>query len=271
METNDRPPNAGRNRSASTLVEVLITCTLITMMGTLVFMSLSAGVRLFGRNVAINVPYQSSRVAFDLLNRDLHSAVGEPALIDDSLAEVSGAGPAAGVALRLFAGGPCVVAADAAAGANTVEIRQSGTFTPQAGDRLSLPAFRVERNITSVTNGASTCLLTLDGPLGAALVGTASLDFVAFFTRRIGYAVVGAELLRFPNLSQPTNARVITRGVTNATPFSFPLASGLPDRRFVQAALTARESGSTARLWGGIDANLNFTAAPRAMTPLTAP
>ena len=262
-----RPPHRGR--AAFTIVEVLITSSLVATMGGLVFLSLHAGLQLFGKNLAINLPYQSSRVAFDLLQRDLHSSAAAPQLIDAALAGVAGAGPAAGVALRAYSGGPYVVASDTAAASTLLEIAQAPGIAPAAGDLLSLPAFRLERNVVSVSNGGSTWLLTLDAPLGATLAGTATSHFVAFFTRRLGYAVVGGQLLRYDNLAQPGSFRVVSRGVTNAAPFAFPVVAGLPDTHYLTAAFTARDPGSSARQWRAVDANLNFTLAYRATTPLT--
>ena len=258
-----------RGSAAFTLIEVLVTSSLIATIGGLVFVSLQAGVNLFGKNIAINLPYHSSRVAFDLVQRDLHSSAAAPQLINAALAGVAGPGPAAGVALRSFAGGPYVVASDAAAAATLLEIEQAPGTAPQAGDLLSLPAFRIERNVVSATSAGSNWLLTLDAPLGAALTGTATENYVAFFTRRLGYAVVGSNLLRYGNLAQPGTFRVVSRGVTNATPFTFPVVAGQPNPRYLTVALTARDPGSSARLWKAVDANLNFTLAYRATAPLT--
>jgi hypothetical protein len=257
-----------RARAAFTLVELLITASLVVIVGGLVFVSLHAGVHLFGKNVAINLPYQSSRAAFDLLQRDLHGSIAEPRLIDASLASVSGPGPAAGVALRYHVGGPCVVAADAAAASPFLEVRQIAGFTPQVGDLVSLPAFRIERNVTAVTSSGSLWQFTLDAPLGAALIGTAGANFVTFFSRRCGYVVAGTNLLRYPDLTQPGSARVISRGVTNPTPFSFPLLAGQPDRRYLAAALTVAEPSTSAQQWKAANANLIFTIAYRATSAL---
>jgi hypothetical protein len=251
------------------LVEVLVTSSLVAIMGGLVFLSLHAGVYLFGKNIAVNLPYQASRAAFDVLQRDLHGSTAAPRLLDASLAAVSGPGPAAGVALRSYAGGPCVVASDAASTSTLVEIKQTAGFAPRAGDMISFPAFRIERNIISVTSSGTTWLLTLDAALGAALAGTASSNLVVFFTRRIGYVVVGDDLLRYSDLSQPSNFRLVSHGVTNATPFSFPVVAGLPDSRYLAVALTAHDPGNSAHQWQATDANLNFTIAYRATTPLT--
>ena len=255
--------------AAFTLIEVLVTSSLVVIMGGLVFLSLHAGVYHFGKNIAVNLPYQSSRAAFDVLQRDLHGSAAAPRLIDTSLASVSGAGPAAGVALRGFAGGPCIVASDAASNATLIAVNQIAGVTPRAGDLISFPAFRIERNIISVTNSGATWLLTLDAPLGTALAGTATSNFVAFFTRRIGYVIVGNNLLRYPDLSQPTTFSVVSRGVTNATPFSFPVVASLPDTRYLAVAFTAQDPGNSARQWQAVDANLTFTIAYRATTPLT--
>lgn len=120
-----------------------------------------------------------------------------------------------------------------------------------------------------MTNSGTTWLLTLDAALGAALTGTATSNFVAFFTRRFGYVVVGGNLLRYPDLSQPATFQVVSRGVTNATPLSIPVVAGLPDDRYVSVALTAHDPGNSAHQWKAVDANLNFTVAYRATTPLT--
>jgi prepilin-type N-terminal cleavage/methylation domain-containing protein len=263
-------PSKPRDRPAGfTLVEVLITSSLVAIMGGLVFLSLHAGVHLFGKNVAINLPYQSSRTAFDLLQRDVHGSAAPPRLINASLANAAGPGPAAGVALRAYVSGPTLVAADAASAATLLEIRKTAGCEPHAGDLVTLPAFRIERNVVSVTSAGSTWLLSLDAALGAALTDTATSNLVAFFTRRVGYVVMGGNLLRYPELSQPSNFHVVSRGVTNATPFSFPVVAGQPDDRYLTVALTARDPGHSARSWKAVDANLNFTIAYRATTPLT--
>lgn len=137
------------DRAASTLVEVLITSSLVVIVGGLVFLSLHAGVHLFGKNTAVNLPYQASRAAFDVLQRDLHGSAAAPRLIDASLTSVSAPGPAAGVALRNYSGGPCIVASDTASTATLIEIKQTAGFTPHAGDLMSLPAFRASSEMSS--------------------------------------------------------------------------------------------------------------------------
>lgn len=261
-----------KSRDASggfTLIEVLVTSSLVVIMGGLVFLSLHAGVYLFGKNIAVNLPYQASRSAFDVIQRDLHASAAAPCLLDTSLAVVAGAGPAAGVAVRSYAGGPCIVASDTAAAATLVEVKQIAGFTPLAGDLVSFPAFRVERNVTAVTVSGTNWLLTLDVAIGVALTGTATSNLVAFFTRRLAYVVIGTDLRRYPDLSQPGSYNVVCRGITNASPFSIPLVAGFPDSRYLTVALTAHDPGNSAHQWTSTDANLNFTIAYRATSPLT--
>ncbi|MEA3210055.1 MAG: hypothetical protein QOE70_3112 [Chthoniobacter sp.] len=254
----------GRHRcSAFTLVELLVSGGLVGIVGGLMVLCLLLGLNLFGKNIATNLPAQSSRIAFDLLQRDVHLAVGAPQLLDDSLADVAGPGPAAGVALRYYAGGPCLVATDAAPTATSLEVTQLAGFTPLPGDLLSLPAFRLERHVTMVGNAGSRWQLSLDAPVGVSITGTSTSNFIAFFTRRAAYAVVGGELRRYPNLAQPGVFHVTSRRVTSPTPFSIPIVSGLPDNRSLRVGLSVTEPSTQARAWASTDANLSFTLSCR--------
>jgi hypothetical protein len=263
---NPRP----RRRAAFTLVELLISSGIVVVVGGLVFACLLAGLQLFGKNLAANLPFHGSRLAYDFLQRDLHTALAEPALLDAALHDVPGAGPAAGVALRWLVAGPCLVTADTAASALTLEVEKgAGSEAPKPGDLLSLPAFRIERTITSVASVGAHWQLGLEAPLGTPLVGAATENFVCLVSRRCGYVVSGEMLLCYSDLGDTANSRVVTRGVTNPTPFSFPVNGGQPDRRYLATQLVARDPGSSQRGWRGLGANLHFTIALRATSPLT--
>ncbi len=258
-----------QQQAAFTLVEFLVSSGIISVVGGLVFVMMLAGLQLFGKNVAANVPFQGSRVAYDLLQRDLHSSLADLTLFDASFNPVTGSGPAAGVAMRWLTAGPCLVAVDATAPATTIEVQQSGGAAPHVGDLLSLPAFRIERTVTSVSSSGSNWLIGIDAALGSPLTNAATQNFLCLFTRRCGYSVAGGALVRYADLGNPANSRVVTRGVANATPFSFPLVGSQPDRRFLVTQLTAVDPGSSNRGWRAVGANLNFTIAVRATSPVT--
>src|SRR3989442_15646138 len=67
-------PNTGgcHGRAAFTLVELVVSAGLIGIVGGLVFSIFTAEQVLFGKNLATNVPSQSSRMAFDHVSRDMH-------------------------------------------------------------------------------------------------------------------------------------------------------------------------------------------------------
>src|SRR6476620_1836470 len=91
---------------AFTLIEALIATAIMAIVGGILFTTLWQGTILFAKNTAINVAHQQARIAVIQIEKDLHSCVSVPQLIDSNRQPIGGNGPAAGIAFQHFASGP---------------------------------------------------------------------------------------------------------------------------------------------------------------------
>lgn len=123
---NSQPRFAPRERGL-TLIEMMITMTVVAITGSIVFYILNTGMILFAKNTAINMAHQQARIAVLQMEQDMHAAVSIPQLVDASKNPVAGNGPAAGISFQSYAKGPLQVAARAAAGQS--QISDAGLFS----------------------------------------------------------------------------------------------------------------------------------------------
>jgi type II secretory pathway pseudopilin PulG len=219
-----------------TLIELLISTSMIGLTGAIIYFVLNSGLVLFAKNSAINVAHQQARSAVIQMVHDIHSAVSIPQLVDANLNTVTGAGPAAGLSFQLMAGGPFKVNANAAANQNQITVL-TNSFTPVAGQRLIIPAYPIELDITAVSVSGSVSTLTLSGNLGtpvAVSAGGNSYNVVCFITNRVYYVVSNGNLNYYPSISSAP--AILGQDITNPTPFSVPLTpAGTPNNQFVAA------------------------------------
>lgn len=227
----------GSRRGGYTLLELAF--------GTLIFGTLAIGIYsvlniatvLGAKNTAINTAHQQARVAMTQMLQDLHSAISLPSLVDTNGAQVSGPGPAAGIAFQAWSSGPHKIASDATTAQSQITI----AFTPGSGpipivgQRLIVPTHQIEDDITAVSGAGSNYTITLSHRLPVAVSGTDAYTITCFIADRCSYTISnGALQWSGPNAKKAF--AVMGTGITSPTPFSTPqTAAGALYYRFVAA------------------------------------
>jgi hypothetical protein len=235
------------------LVELMITVALISVVGLVLFSILNTTTILGAKNTAVNTAHQQARVAMVDMLQDLHAAVSLPALSDATGTAYASPAPTAaeGISFQQWSSGPHKLKSDASVGDNFVKIicTAGAGPTPVTGQRLIIPAYQIEADISSTSgnsNDLKVYLTNISGPgltppvtypvntLPVDIKGTGSSggDVVCFITDRCSYAVSGSNL----NWRWKGNTKVVANYVTNNTPFSIPVTSaGALYYRFVAA------------------------------------
>lgn len=237
------PCSAGAGRRGFTLIEVLVSSSVMAITGAIMLYLLHAGMLMYAKNTAVNVAHQSARVAVLTMEQDLHGAISIPQLVDANRNPLPSGStqPAAGISFQIFAEGPFQVKVTALAGQNMITVNSQG-FKPKVGQRFNLPLHQIERNITGVIgSGSSNCVLTLEGTLNRPVEtqlddgGTSVPVIVTGFTsERLSYVVKDGELRYYR--PGDTQGRTLASNITSATPFSVPPTPlGAPYNRFVAA------------------------------------
>jgi prepilin-type N-terminal cleavage/methylation domain-containing protein len=237
-----------------TLVELMVTVALIAVVGLVLCSILYTTTVLGAKNTAVNVAHQQARAAMVDMLQNLHTAVSAPALSDSTGTPYASPAPTAaeGISFQQWSSGPHKLKNDVAVGATQIQIVfTSGSGpTPISGQRVIIPAYQVEADISSVDNSDPTNpklnLSNISGPavvpsvtyptstMPVAINGTGSSagDIVCFITDRCSYAVSGSNL----NWKWKANTKAIANYVTNPTPFSVPTTpAGALYYRFVSA------------------------------------
>jgi len=215
-----------------TLVELMVVSGAVAFTGLLIYSLLIGALKLFGRNVAVNVSHQAARYAVDRITRDVHSAISIPMLIDTNLKPVTTLTWSPGISCIVPSGPPLRINADAAAGQNVVQVATNG-FTPAVGQRLIVPTHLIEADIAAVTvAGGNTYNLTLAANLPVAVTVKQSgpdLNVVAQVGTVIAYVVQYpnpnrpfGELWYYPDVNNAATHNVIARDITSAAPFAYP-------------------------------------------------
>ena len=249
-----RQGSSSIRQSGFTIIEMLITVGVVAITGTIMYNILYTGMILFAKNTAINMANQQARVAVMRMEQDIHASVSVPQMTDTNRIPLTGAlasGPAAGISFQLFASGPFQVAATAAAGQSTIQVTTNGVV-PVANQRLIIPGYTIESNITSVSGGGTTSTLTLAAPLPQTV--QTSLGIVqCFITDRVAYVVQNNQLIYYPRQAIGGNV-MLADNITTPTPFSVPATPlGAPYTRFVSAINLSTSDAAYS--------NLNFKAA----------
>jgi prepilin-type N-terminal cleavage/methylation domain-containing protein len=222
--------------SGFTLVEMLVTLGVVSITGTIMYYILYTGMILFAKNTAINLANQQARMAVMRMEQDIHASISIPQMTDSNRNPLTGSaasGPAAGISFQLFSTGPFQVAAPAAAGQRNIQIQTNGVV-PVVNQRLIIPGYTIELNITAVSAGGTTSTLTLASPLPQAV--QTSLGIVqCFITDRVAYVVQNSQLVYYPRQSVG-NYVMMADNITTPSPFSVPATPlGAPYTRFVSA------------------------------------
>jgi type II secretory pathway pseudopilin PulG len=255
---------------AFTLAEVIISLGIFGVAAQGIYLVLFNGIILHAKNSAVNTAHQEARTATARLVRDIHSAVSIPQLVDTNRTPVNtqplGANGqptgTAGVSLQSVAGGPFNLTNDPG-NKNMIQFDMPG-FTPIVGQRLILPHYGVEDNITKVTGtGANHFNIWTETAQEERIKEKKNSYIIAYVTRRSAYIVVDDELRFYPESTG--EYVVVARYITSPTPFSIPLnSSGTPDTRYVTVKLTTSDPRYSSRRFKAentlIEASIPFRA-----------
>jgi type II secretory pathway pseudopilin PulG len=241
-------------RGGFKLVEIMFTTVLIAVVGLVLYSILYTSTVLGAKNTAVNVAHQQARVAIVDMLQDLHSAVSLPALADATGTAYPSPAPSAapGISFQQWSSGPHKIKNDANVGDTqiTLSLTPNAGPTPIPGQRLIIPAYQIEADISSLGNNSSSNLkvnlTNISGPaltppvtypvssLPVAINGTGSSagDVVCFVTDRCSYAVSGSTL----KWNWKGQSRTVGNYITNPNPFSIPTTpAGALYYRFVAA------------------------------------
>ena len=196
------------SRSGLTLVEMMITTTLIGVLGLIIFSILSTGTSLGAKNTAVNTAHQQARSALLKMTQTIHSAVSAPQLIDAN-GNPTAVQPAAGVSFQVWAGGPYKVTADTGDAWKGVKVNVPDKPFTNGNQRLIIPGYQLEANIAvpSASTGAVTLVPTATpspAPIPVPITVPAASPSPApstncFITNRCSYVVVVPDPINDPN------------------------------------------------------------------------
>lgn len=215
-----------RNRGY-TVIEMAFSSAIFSTLGVTLCSLLNITTILGAKNTATNTAHQQARTAMVQMLDDLHSAISLPYLVDANGNQVSGAGPAAGIAFQEWSSGPHKINSDVTTSQNQITLRLTPGAgpTPVVGQRLMVPTHQVEDDITAVSGSSDNLTITLAHNLPVAITGTSTYTLVAFIADRCSYTVKNGSL----QWKGPTTKKAFaTLGsdITSTTPFSTPLTSG---------------------------------------------
>ncbi|MFN2541872.1 MAG: type II secretion system protein J [Chthoniobacterales bacterium] len=161
------------HKSGFTLAEVMVGLTCFVVIGGIIYLLLNSGMILYAKNMSVNTAHEDTRRAVNRLLRDIHAAVSVPQLIDglssDGTLQVhtSNTTAAAGVSFQLVWQDPNnpndtgthYIWKDPSS--SVIMIYNNGSCTPNtdplcppfAGQRLVVPLWGIEADITKATAG----------------------------------------------------------------------------------------------------------------------
>lgn len=138
-----------------TVAEMGVAVGVLGLLGLVFFQVLQSGLILSAKNTAVNAAHEEARVGVLRLTRDIHASISVPQLRDNGFAvissdPVSGVPPmSAGVSFQNISSGPNFVWKDPGA-ADLIMIKDNPN-KPVEGQRLIIPFFGLEEDITKVT------------------------------------------------------------------------------------------------------------------------
>lgn len=241
------------------MVELAVSMAVIAIGGGILFSGIRTVALLGAKNSAVNLTHQQSRSVIHHAVSQLHLSVSIPSLADTTLASVAGNGPAPAVTYQTLVNGPYRVWSSASTGTNIVVVdTRPGDPVPRVGNRLIVPAFQIEEDITAVSSlGGSPPLygITLANNLTSSITcSNGSPSYAAYYTRRSGLAVINGELRLFPSTAATTYS-VVARNITTPTPFTVPGG----DNHFIQANFTAQDPRVLGLNWKSMYTQMQLT------------
>jgi prepilin-type N-terminal cleavage/methylation domain-containing protein len=256
------------NKHGFTLVELIVGAAVASIIAVAIFALMNAGVILSAKNLSLNLTSNSLRGALDRVEQAVQRGDSMPQLVDNNGAPVS-AGAAPGIKFDLYVGSPFIITAGAGglpASTTTLTLTRSTNAIaspppPRPGDVIVIAntSASLRPRIQSVTTGAVDAQLrqpftiTLDAPLGTAVVPTAGTILSSKLVRSVGFMVRpsnGCQELRYydtfdttTNYDDPTRYVLITDKLgddaADTTPFSLAQIEG---KTFLNLSLRVRAS-----------------------------
>lgn len=245
-------------RAGFTLIEIAVSLAVIAVAGGLLFSGIRTVALLGAKNSAVNLTHQQTRAMIHHAVSQLHLSVSIPSLADTTLSAVSGSGPSAAVTYQTVVTGPYRVWSSAAVGATSITVdAKAGNPAPVVGQRLIVPAFELEQDITGVSSlGGSPPLYSISFATGltrSITCTSGSPSYVAYYTQRSALAVINKELRLYPRANAATYS-VVARNISSATPFTVPA-----DTRFIQANFAAQDPRVLGLNWKSMFTQMQIT------------
>lgn len=256
------------SREGSSLPELMVTMTILTIVGLMVFLVLNAGMVLYAKNTAVNSAHQQARAGVDQMLSNLHSSVSIPQLTNANLQpvpELNASGqpqPAAGISFQTFSAGPFPVVLDANATSTSILLK-CGSYVLPANARLNIPSHNIEMDVVSSIAVGGYRQFIFAAPIGtdidvaaSGIEGQSGVNYVitAFITTRLSYSVVGTELRYYPTNDLATY-KVLSRNIISPTPFTIPIlpGGGLQNRYVAAVNLSTVEPNFTQRGYAAVN------------------
>ena len=192
----------------------------MALAGGALYLTLTTGVIQFAKNTSVNVAHQQLLEAFNHMEKDVHSSLSIPQLLNADLTPYTGTGSAAGIGLQRYSMGP-FTANWANNGLSAVTIATGATKRPAAGQRIIFEDMFIEKDITAVTASGNNSVVTMDSSIWTAIH---NMD-LATIADKAGYVVFkpdnttapNGELRYYPNLSRTYAARANSGGSSTYT------------------------------------------------------
>lgn len=268
-----------QSRPGLTLVEMMVTTLLIGVLGLIIYSLLSAGTILGAKNTAVNTAHQQARNALLTMTQTLHSAVSPSRLVDANGNFIGAQPAAAGISFQLWAGGPYKISADTLDAWKTLTINVPAPPTPAVGQRLIIPTYGVESDITAVTGAApGPVTLTLTPPIPLAspapaptpvpITGTtapSNYNISCFITERCSYIVNSNGALEWRRPASSTTPAILAAGIKDAAGISGKPFALLSTATSIDLSL--RDSNSSNRAFTSTDLRLTEIIALRTDNP----
>jgi len=139
--------------------EMGVAVGVLGLLGLVFFQVLQSGLILSAKNTAVNAAHEEARQGVLRLTRDIHASISVPQLRDNGFTvissdPVSGVAPmAAGVSFQNVSSGPNFVWKDP--GNSSLIMIKDNPNKPEEGQRIIIPFFGLEEDITKVTASGS--------------------------------------------------------------------------------------------------------------------
>lgn len=185
--------------------EMGVAVGVLGLLGLVFFQVLQSGLTLSAKNTAVNAAHEEARQGVLRLTRDIHASISVPQLRDNGFTvissdPVSGIAPmAAGVSFQNISSGPNFVWKDP--GNPSLIMVKDNPSKPDEGQRLIIPFFGLEEDITKVTASGSANHSNVFIKADQSTPNITAPDYgspycITYYTNRIMYVVRKGSYIR---------------------------------------------------------------------------